>query len=196
MSDAVIESTFIVVGGGIAGVSCVERLSFLCPEESVLLLSASNVVKTVTNLSQLTKLLSTFDVVEKSVDDFDAEHSRIRVMSASIVSVDADRRQLTTADGRQFRFKYLCLCHGARPKLIGHGNEFILGIRDTESVETFQSRLSGSRRIGIVGNGGIATELVHELQGVDIVWAIKVSISQKSCACTMPDQRLDDNASC
>ena len=53
-------------------------------------------------------------------------------------------------------------------------NPFILGIRDTESVRNFQEKLLGSKRIAVVGNGGIATEVVHELKGVDIVWAIKV----------------------
>ena len=58
--------------------------------------------------------------------------------------------------------------------VIDASNPFILGIRDTESVQNFQEKLSGSRRIAVVGNGGIATEMVHELKGVDIVWAIKV----------------------
>ena len=52
-------------------------------------------------------------------------------------------------------------------------NEYILGIRDTESVATFQEKLKASKRICIVGNGGIATEMVYELQAVDVIWAIK-----------------------
>ena len=51
--------------------------------------------------------------------------------------------------------------------------QYILGIRDTESVGAFQSKLQSAKRICIVGNGGIATELVYELQAVDIIWAIK-----------------------
>jgi hypothetical protein len=88
--------------------------------------------------------------------------------------VDASKHELLTSDGKRFRYRYLCLCHGACPKVIDASNPFILGIRDTESVQHFQERLSGSRRIAVVGNGGIATEIVHELEGVDIVWAIKV----------------------
>ncbi len=54
------------------------------------------------------------------------------------------------------------------------GNPHVLGIRDTESVREFQSRLaSGTRRVLIVGNGGIATELAHELRDVEVVWAIR-----------------------
>ena len=35
------------------------------------------------------------------------------------------------------------------------------------------SSLPPLRRIVIVGNGGIATEMVHELESVDIVWSVK-----------------------
>ena len=36
----------------------------------------------------------------------------------------------------------------------------MLSIRDTESVKVFQQKLKGARRVVVVGNGGIATELV------------------------------------
>ena len=36
---------FVIVGGGIAGVSCAEMLSVLCPQERILLLTASPVIK-------------------------------------------------------------------------------------------------------------------------------------------------------
>jgi hypothetical protein len=66
-----------------------------------------------------------------------------------------------------------------RPKLFGgEGSPYVVGLRDTESAENFQTRLSGSRRICVVGNGGIATEIVHEVQTVDIVWAVKVRFVQ------------------
>lgn len=36
----------------------------------------------------------------------------------------------------------------------------VLSIRDTESVKKLQQKLKGARRTVVVGNGGIATELV------------------------------------
>ena len=36
----------------------------------------------------------------------------------------------------------------------------MLSLRDTESARDFQRRLVGARRVVVVGNGGIATELV------------------------------------
>jgi len=49
-----------------------------------------------------------------------------------------------------------------RPKLIAcHPN--IIGLRDLQSVEDLVERLSSARRLLVVGNGGIALELIHEV---------------------------------
>ena len=91
-----------------------------------------------------------------------------------VQQIDYSNKYVITKTGKQFSYQRLCLCHGARPKLIVPGyNPFVIGIRDTESVATFQAKLEKAKRICVVGNGGIATELVYELQAVDIVWAIQ-----------------------
>lgn len=61
---------------------------------------------------------------------------------------------------------------GAAPKLVSaHPN--VVGIRDTESVEELARRLASARRVLVVGNGGIALEVVHEVVGCELVWAVK-----------------------
>lgn len=45
--------------------------------------------------------------------------------------------------------------------MIGEGHPLVLGIRDVESVQNFQEKLKQARRIMVVGNGGIATEIVY-----------------------------------
>ena len=91
--------------------------------------------------------------------------------------IDFSNNLVITKCGIHVSYKRLCLCHGARPKLIVPDHcdktQYIIGIRDTESINAFQTKLGKSKRICIVGNGGIATEMVYELKGVDIVWAIK-----------------------
>uniref|UniRef100_A0A4W4G2G3 Pyridine nucleotide-disulfide oxidoreductase domain-containing protein 1 n=1 Tax=Electrophorus electricus TaxID=8005 RepID=A0A4W4G2G3_ELEEL len=37
----------------------------------------------------------------------------------------------------------------------------------------FQKRLSSAKRIVVVGNGGIALELVYEVEGCEVIWAVK-----------------------
>uniref|UniRef100_A0A9L0RP53 Pyridine nucleotide-disulphide oxidoreductase domain 1 n=1 Tax=Equus caballus TaxID=9796 RepID=A0A9L0RP53_HORSE len=43
---------FVVVGGGIAGVTCAEQLAIHFPSEDILLITASPVIKAVTNFKQ------------------------------------------------------------------------------------------------------------------------------------------------
>ena len=42
----------------------------------------------------------------------------------------------------------------------------VVWLRDTESAQQFQTRIKDARRIMIVGNGGIATEMVYEVTGM------------------------------
>ncbi|PIO74069.1 hypothetical protein TELCIR_03928 [Teladorsagia circumcincta] len=49
----------------------------------------------------------------------------------------------------------------------------VLTIRDTESAEQLQRRLHGAKRVAVVGNGGIATEIVFEIKGVHVTWIIR-----------------------
>lgn len=48
-----------------------------------------------------------------------------------------------------------------------------MGIRDTETVTQFQNRLKQCQQIAVVGNGGIATELIYEIENCRIHWIVK-----------------------
>ena len=51
MDKEEINCTFAIVGGGIAGVSCAKSIAFLVPEEKIILITASPLIKAVTNIS-------------------------------------------------------------------------------------------------------------------------------------------------
>jgi len=167
------KSTFVIIGGGIAGVSCAEGLSFLAPEESIILITASPLIKAVTNIIPLGKTLMHFDVEEKSATVLSEKHKMLRVIHDIAVKIDTTKKLVEISSGNVISFKMLCLCTGARPKLIAENNDFVIGIRDTESVLQFSHKLRDARRVIIVGNGGIATEIVHEVKGVEMIWVIK-----------------------
>ena len=78
LTDQKTDATYVVVGGGIAGVSCAEMLSVLCPNENILLISSSPMIKAVTNISHLTKLIATFDIEEQKGTDFERKHSGVQ----------------------------------------------------------------------------------------------------------------------
>lgn len=174
-NEEVIEAKFVVVGGGIAGISCIETLTFYCETESIVLLTESPIIKAATNLVALGKSLTRFDIEEK---DASTLPKNVKLITDRLREIDSKNRILRTQQQNQLiKYEYLCLCTGARPKLIEMINEtnakFVLGIRDTESVSEFEKRIQNSRRIMIVGNGGIASELVYELKNVAIDWVVK-----------------------
>ena len=65
--------------------------------------------------------------------------------------------------GMIVRYEVLCICTGVKPKLIAH-HPLILGIRDFQSVRKLKIMLRKGKRVAIIGNGGIAMELVHEVK--------------------------------
>lgn len=86
---------------------------------------------------------------------------------------------LLLGSGRRLPFDKLCICAGARPKQLppvvfrsasgaeaAQGEELaalqrrVLTIRDTDSVQRLGRQLRHAARVAVVGNGGIALELM------------------------------------
>ncbi|XP_033227232.1 pyridine nucleotide-disulfide oxidoreductase domain-containing protein 1 [Belonocnema kinseyi] len=166
------EGTFVIVGGGISGVTCAESISFLAPEEKVILITASSLIKTITNVVPLGKVLFQFDVEERDTSSLSRENSSVTVLQDTVSEVNPKERLVKTEGGRIIKYQKLCLCTGARPKIIAE-NPYVIGIRDTESVTNFLEKIKGARRVLVVGNGGIATEIVYKIRGIDVIWVIK-----------------------
>uniref|UniRef100_A0A182SYU7 FAD/NAD(P)-binding domain-containing protein n=1 Tax=Anopheles maculatus TaxID=74869 RepID=A0A182SYU7_9DIPT len=194
--------TYVIVGGGIAGVTCAETLNLLRTDSSdrILLLTESSLVKAVTNVVPLGKILNRFDVEEKSTGEL-ASANNIDVLLDQLDSIVSENHLIKTVAGRCIHYRYLCLCTGARPNIIdkAKGNANVIGIRDTESVEEFRKRIHTANRLVVVGNGGIASELVYEVDGMEeIHWVIKdpyiSSTFVDSGAATFFKERLNKKA--
>ncbi|XP_067124737.1 pyridine nucleotide-disulfide oxidoreductase domain-containing protein 1 [Centruroides vittatus] len=167
------EFTFVIVGGGIAGVSCAEQLCMLNPNESVALVSSSSLVKAASNVQQITQTLQSFDVEEKKGSFLEALYPNLKVVFLPATGLNAEKKELYLEENCIIKYEKLCICTGATPKIIAKDNPYVLGIRDTETVQIFQKKLQNARRIIVVGNGGIATELVYEIENCQIIWSIK-----------------------
>ncbi|XP_023302236.2 pyridine nucleotide-disulfide oxidoreductase domain-containing protein 1 [Lucilia cuprina] len=173
------EFTFVIVGGGIAGVTCAETIAICCPEESILLMTESTVIKTVANLEPVARYLHKFDVQERTLASTSLGGGNKFLAPAIVTVVDqlkaieAESKFILTKENKKIHYKYLCLCTGGTPRLIEDNNSLILGIRDTDSVLELQKRLRSAKKIVLVGNGGIASELAHELEGVEVHWVVK-----------------------
>ena len=164
--------TFLIIGGGIAGVSCLETISFLSPNEKIILVTESSLIKSVKNLVQLGKYIQQFDVAEMEACEMTKEN--VQVITDELKTIWSKNKVIETSSGARIHYKYLCICTGARPKLIESDvEEFVLGIRDTDSVKEFQKRLKNAKKFVLIGNGGIASETAYEISNIEIDWVIK-----------------------
>lgn len=127
-------------------------------------------------MQAITETLARFDIQESNINTLPEKYHNVVVMHDRLTEIDASSNIIRTTNKKSIRYKFLCLCMGAKPKLIPHAStnqEFILGIRDTDSVDAFINKLNQSKQIAIIGNGGIASELVYKSQNVQIDWIIK-----------------------
>lgn len=168
-----VHHTFVVIGGGIAGVSCAESIPFWYKNADVLLITASPIVKTTTSAVQLTKTLVQFEVAEVDATTISEKNPGVKILTDVVVELDAKEHFIKTQNGLKIFYTKLCICTGGRPNLIDEGNPYVIGIRDTESVLQFQSRVSSARRMVIVGNGGIASEIIYEIKNIEKIWVVK-----------------------
>uniref|UniRef100_A0A8C6YUR2 Pyridine nucleotide-disulphide oxidoreductase domain 1 n=1 Tax=Nothoprocta perdicaria TaxID=30464 RepID=A0A8C6YUR2_NOTPE len=122
---------------------------------------------------QVSKTLEEFDVEEQPSSLLEKRYPNIQVIQSGVKQLKSEEHKILTEDGKEYMYEKLCLCAGAKPKLILEGNPYVLGIRDTDSAQAFQKNLAQAERIVVVGNGGIALELVYEIQGCEVIWAIK-----------------------
>ncbi|XP_056631285.1 pyridine nucleotide-disulfide oxidoreductase domain-containing protein 1 isoform X1 [Diorhabda sublineata] len=169
------EATFVIVGGGIAGVSCAETLAFFEPDKSIILLSESSLIKTVINLHAITRTLTQFNIQEMESSEFSLKHPNITVIHDTLVEINDGEHYILTSTNKTIKYEYLCLCTGAQPKLIPQAELFeeIIGIRDTDSVEIFLQKINRAKKVAIVGNGGIASELAYKIKNTQVHWIIK-----------------------
>ncbi|KAM9995401.1 hypothetical protein ACTFIY_001573 [Dictyostelium cf. discoideum] len=161
----------IVIGGGIAGLTCAESYSHLKPNDKVTILSCSPILKTVCNVQKISKVLESFDVFESQFTDIEFKNPNISVIICDVDSIDINNRIVKTDKGN-FNYDYLSICSGAKPNLVKE-SPYLIGIRDTETIVDLKNRLSNAKTIVIVGNGGIALELIHEIKNCQIIWSIK-----------------------
>lgn len=166
---------YVVIGGGIAGVSCAQTLRSITSDEKakVLLLSSSSLVKSVANLNFVTQNLTEFDVVEKDLNELNESFPGIEAKQCSVAKILTEKNCVVSDNGEEIFYTKLCVCTGAKPNIIDKTSPYVIGIRDTNTVAEMENRLKNAKKIVIVGNGGIALELVYGLKSVEVVWVIK-----------------------
>ena len=196
-----------VIGGGIAGVCCAQEISRLNPEKEIVLISCTDVLREVTSIMKLTSNLEEISVFERCADQFTMDNHNIKVIIASLDTIEPVNKELYLSNGERVLYSQVCICTGSQPKtLLTHAtptspppssstntsasvsvsasaSASIITIRDLESVQGLAQRLqtaharshtgTGTSTIAVIGNGGIAMELVNALSFCQVEWIVK-----------------------
>jgi NADH dehydrogenase FAD-containing subunit len=125
---------YVVIGGGIAGVSCAQELASLTVnvDASVHLISASGALKASQGSMEITKHLEEFVVYEKSSDVFRIDHPNIEVSVGVVKHVDPLAKKVILDSGSDVYYDKLCICTGAKPTMLLDNHPRIIGLRDVD----------------------------------------------------------------
>lgn len=97
-------------------------------------------------------------VEEKQLDDL--PYPNLRMVQGVATGIDTESKALLLAGPcDSVPYGKLCVCAGARPRRLAE-SPHVLTVRDTHSVAALRARLATARRVVVVGNGGIALELM------------------------------------
>ena len=210
---------FVIAGGGIAALSCIERLLQLCEQarEGAEAALAAALRITIVSPSPVLKRAAHVEAVSASRVRFDVQSARaapllteltaatdvdVHFVLAAVTAVDpsACTVQLRPASASEssasppplsLRYDRLLLATGASPARPFGPSPRVHVLRDTESIAQLLAALrralsedgpGGERgRVLVLGNGGIALEVVHALatapllrhQRERVVWVVK-----------------------
>lgn len=193
----------VVVGAGVAGTSFARTLAESWSDrrddetstssddggaKTILLLDQNACAKTVSAVERVTRRVESLRVRETPLKELGG---RARAVARGVVGCDANRRVLTLEGGIEVGYDTLCVATGAVPRCplpeASDGSVDVFEVRDVESVDALarrlESALARTKRIALVGNGGIALELVDALCGrgiamdgieaCELVWVVK-----------------------
>jgi len=117
------ECDLLVIGGGIAGVSCAEEARRLAPGARVLLLSASRSLVGVRSVVKVTQAVEQLEVVERPLDFLEAADASgsgtgwLKARFGRVARLDHEGQVASMIDGRSVRFSAACaVCTGAVPR--------------------------------------------------------------------------------
>lgn len=182
--------TIVVVGGGIAGITCIESLFLEIEQNSsiahIVLVSESHLVKRVTNLQAKGRHLESFDISQIEAEQLASEvpeSVKFSVIVGSVRNINHIDQTISyqQQDHQYALLKYdvLCLCHGSRPKSLSYLHrtqeidERILVLRDIDSFQRLKERLASCKHLALVGNGGISLELIEKVSNCEKTWIVR-----------------------
>ena len=181
---------YVIIGGGIAGVTCCEELIKIESEnvtlkKSIALISGHKLLKGIDKLNKVSPYLMDIEVKEYSHKQFISKYNKflnLSIIQGFVVNIDnkikkiyyysIEKENKNKKIKKSVFYNKCLIATGGSPKLFNvisskkcKQHSLIHALRDSETVYNFSQILSCSdnNNIMIVGNGGISLELVYTL---------------------------------
>ena len=113
------------------------------------------------------------------------------VLGDPAVSIDREKRVVTTGSGRAFPYDHLVFATGAAPVVPAFDiadPEGVFVIRTTQDLERLRDRAKGARRVAVIGGGLLGLETAKSLQDASLDVTVVESSSH------LMARQLDDEA--
>lgn len=169
------QTDFLIIGGGLAGVSAAETLRGLLPRAAITIVSGE--VDPPHDRPPLSKEFlrgekHRDDVLLHPIEFYQANRLNL-LLGTPALSLDADARSVLLADGETVRGQRLLLATGGRPKKLGVPGETMPGIyelRTLAEAERIRDATFGPTSVVVIGAGFLGLELAAALtvQGLEV----------------------------
>lgn len=170
----------VVVGGGVAGTTCAETVvahaKLNQSKVRVTLVSADTSVCVGRALSSSARAQQVHVHCVKGSDW--AKNGEVHFLESTAIGLNTKKQVIELADGSELKYNALCIATGAAPitpSSLAGAEGRIHVLRDTKSFLHLKTAVASARDIAIVGNGGVALEIVHALTKVHVKWIYRDS---------------------
>ena len=89
-------------------------------------------------------------MIERDLHSLAAASANVTVIKGFVCEIDEEGQKIHLSDGREVLYDALCIATGAKPKLIVD-HPLVVGIRDTESVDSLCHRLKDAKKVLVIG---------------------------------------------
>ena len=157
------ESKYVIIGGGIAGVSAAEAVHAQDPEGKIVLISKEE--ESPYSRMALTRFMAGEVKREKlplHQQDWYAEDNVDLILGAAVESIDRENRNVRLADGRSFAYDKLVLASGASPFIPpfpGKDLQGVMALRTLADAEYVLDCCCEPIQVVVIGGGLLGLEM-------------------------------------
>lgn len=172
------KSPYVIIGNGIAGITCARHIRKYDADASILVISGES-----EHFFSRTALMYIYMghmqyQHTKPYEDWFWEKNHIELKKTWITSIDTSKQQLISDTGEKIPYGTLIIATGSKPLTIGWRGEDLKGVQglySLQDLENMEDNTLGIQRGVIVGGGLIGIEMAEMLKsrGIEVTFLVR-----------------------